>query len=612
MINVNESIQKLKEFKGQHAESIIANGLCLDKRGTNYRCFNSHMHKNNDRTPSMSWDSNLLRFKCFTCNSTLDIYGYYREEMKYSHNDIMKELNISNNDLDKRISNFQSECKKAINLDDKSISYLESRGLSKDTINHFRIKMLNGMIAFPYYQHEIITGYKLRKPLINPGNPKMQSVTGSKFSLFNSQNLNNDYSELIICEGEIDSMTVYECGFKNVVSVGTGANSLNALFENERDFLNKYENLIIVSDNDQSGMNMDEIFLKEFGDKVKFIDKTLYSKNDINEELLLNDKFAVKKIIESGISKIEGLRNLEANPFKGIAQSAGKYIPIGLPTIDEALNQLAPGRVTLIAGRANAGKTVLTKQIIANAISNDNKVFLISGEGDQEMYLSELYQCVIGRNRNYCETVKVNIKFHTQPVKEILESLKEWHKDKLILFDKKDSNFKNTDQLFKMIAKQVKLKKYNLVVFDNLMSLLSASSSEMNSKQADFVQRLHELASSYNTHIILILHPNKQYNPGVDMEFEMISGSSDMANKADNILSVVREYDELKRLSESRDGRIRVLKNRYYSELPEINVKYDKYTGQLMEIKDGVAIGYNFNLVKYIKPDFMSRNRGNK
>src|SRR5699024_5471613 len=32
-----------------------------------------------DKHPSFSWDSKLNRFKCFTCNYTLDILDYYTE-----------------------------------------------------------------------------------------------------------------------------------------------------------------------------------------------------------------------------------------------------------------------------------------------------------------------------------------------------------------------------------------------------------------------------------------------------------------------------------------------------------------------------------------------------
>ncbi len=43
-------------------------------------------------------------------------------------------------------------------------------------------------------------------------------------------------STLIITEGELDCNIIYQCGYSNVTSVGTGANSLDKLFEQERKF----------------------------------------------------------------------------------------------------------------------------------------------------------------------------------------------------------------------------------------------------------------------------------------------------------------------------------------------------------------------------------------
>lgn len=37
------------------------------------------------------------------------------------------------------------------------------------------------------------------------------------------------------------------------------------------------------------------------------------------------------------------------------------------------------------------------------------------------------------------------------------------------------------------------------------------------------------------------------------MDFEQISGSSDLYNKADNIITVIREYDEEKLIQESAE-----------------------------------------------------------
>lgn len=595
-----DHIKQIKDKFGQESEHIIANGLNLIKKGKRYRCPNGFAHRNGDKNPSMSWDPNALQFYCFGCGMKIDLYGYYREHLNYSHQEIVRELlgeeiDYKKTSIQKNRDTFVNEIKKVGPITKECTDYINLRGITDETITRFNLGTYEGHIAFPYYRYEAIVGYKIRKPFKNPGNPKMRSITGSKPFLYNIQNIDIENSELIICEGEFDAMVIDQCGYQNVVSVGAGANSLKTLIEQSKEILDKFQILIIVSDNDEAGSNMDKFFIEEFGNKAKLIDKKLYQRNDINEEYIINGKERIIELIESARFKIEGRRDLEKNPYKGLSARTGKYIPTGLSTIDYGLNDLAPGATTLITGRSNGGKSTFVKQIIANAIDKDNKVYLMSGEGDPEVFLNELYQCVVGRSKEYYNTVKINKRYRKEPKKDILAKLKKWHYKKLTMFNKGDSKLKTIEELISMLEMEIKINNYNLIIIDNLMSILSVQASEKYEQQADFMQRLCDLARAYNTHIILVLHPNKTYKKGEDMDFEQISGTSDLYNKADNIITVIREYDEDK-VSQGINGKIKVLKNRYFADLPSIETFFDKETGLLLERgEDGSILAYNFN-----------------
>ncbi len=308
---------------------------------------------------------------------------------------------------------------------------------------------------------------------------------------------------------------------------------------------------------------------------------------------------------------IEGKRDLDKVPYKGIVKRPGAYISTGIETLDYAINDLAPGCVTLITGRMNGGKTVFVKQIIANAISGGNKVFSISGEGDQELSINALYECAIGRDKRYFDYVKVNKRYHKEPKEFVLRALKRWHEGKLSLFNKGDSKFKTTSELFEMVDYEVRVNHFNLVVIDNLMSILTAKATEKNEAQADFMQKCHDLADLYKIHIILVLHPNKEYRRGNDLEVEQISGTSDLYNKADNIIAVIREYDEDK-TKLGINGRIALLKNRYYPDLIKCDTHFDHETGLLLEIKDNEPMAYMFNWEKYLDEEYRSVSNQDK
>ena len=593
-------IQEIKEKVGQSAEEIISQGLGMQKIGTHYRCPNTLAHKHGDRTPSMGWYKEALQFHCFACNEKIDIYTYYKEYLNYSHDEIVSELlgkeNYKDTEMQKNRDFFMEEARKVTEINEECIKYIETRGIERDTIKQFNLGTYKGLIAFPYYKYDNLIGYKVRKPSKNTGKPKMKNIQGSKPYLFNLQNINIDNPELIICEGEFDCMVIYQCGFTNVVSVGAGANSVNSLLAQAKDFFENFSSIIIISDNDEAGQHMDEAMVEFFGLKAKLVDKSLYTLKDINEEYFKYGKEKIVELIESARFKIEGRRDLDKEPYRGLEQFRNKnYIPTGIKSIDEALNDLAPGCLTLVTGRSNGGKTTFVKQVIANAINKHNKVYLMNGENDTEMLINEIYQTVIGRNEKYYTLVKINKKYRKEPKPSVLKKLQEWHRNKFYIFNKGDSRLKTIDELMAMLENDIKYNQYNLIVIDNLMSILSVNSAEKYEQQADFVQRLCDLAKAYKTHIILVLHPNKTYQKGSEMDFEQISGSSDIYNKADNIIAVTRVYDEEEK-SKGIDGYLQVLKNRYYGELTKVPVVYEKETGLLLELeKNGDMLAYEFN-----------------
>ena len=87
-----DKIQEIKQKYGQQAESIIASGLNLVQKNKKYRCPNTLAHKHGDRDPSMSWHNQASQFYCFACGMKIDLYGYYKEHLNYSHNEIVLSL----------------------------------------------------------------------------------------------------------------------------------------------------------------------------------------------------------------------------------------------------------------------------------------------------------------------------------------------------------------------------------------------------------------------------------------------------------------------------------------------------------------------------------------
>ena len=287
------------------------------------------------------------------------------------------------------------------------------------------------------------------------------------------------------------------------------------------------------------------------------------------------------------------IRNLQTDPYKGISTPIGKFIPTGIPTVDEAINDIVPGSIMILAGRMNGGKSTFIKQIVANAISHDVKVFMMHGEGNQEYFINSLYQCVIGNIPEYYDFVKVNKKYHKEPKKGVLKRLQKWHSDKLTLYKHDEGELIGMTELFDIIKKQIVEKKQELIIIDNLMSMINPRSAEKNEVQAEFFQRCHNIAETYSVAIVVVVHPNKEYRIGAKPSVEHISGTSDIGNKGDTILWIVREYDQ-GIIDSGINGSIEILKIRDYSDIQSVDVHFDKESLVLCEIADTRIKRYNF------------------
>ena len=98
-------------------------------------------------------------------------------------------------------------------------------------------------------------------------------------------------------------------------------------------------------------------------------------------------------------------------------------------------------------------------------------------------------------------------------------------------------------------------KKYGvkLFVIDNLMSRLEENADSLNSDQANFVQRCKDFAIRNKVHVVLLAHPNKEKREITEADPKEgnlaktdISGSNNIANKADNIIAIERVWNDNK------------------------------------------------------------------
>jgi twinkle protein len=201
---------------------------------------------------------------------------------------------------------------------------------------------------------------------------------------------------IIWTEGHVDTLTWYQAGYKNIISVPSGAPSLKAeKFEHEFDYItDKYvqskiaeaELHIISTDGDAPGINLRNHLAILLGkEKCRYINYPAQYK-DVNEVFKGVDK-EDKKLPALGKAGVdECYQNISSFPLKGIVRpqdvraeleviaSDGftKGLGIGVPAIDD-LFTLKRKHFTVITGLPSSGKSVFARWYLTEFIRHNSE-----------------------------------------------------------------------------------------------------------------------------------------------------------------------------------------------------------------------------------------------
>lgn len=544
--------EQLKEMLGNRAKDIISTGLNLH--------LNKHdkalcpLHK--DKNPSMSWDSKALQFHCFGCNENIDIFRYYTEFERMSF--VQAKEKVAEMVGAKAFNKINAANKKNYvlpniqvkELSPEAINYMAKRKIDKQTLDDWRVKQRNWSgkecYVFQYFEDEA-----QRQPVyvsyreIVKGGLKGGCEPNTKAILWGMCHIDKD-KPLVITEGQPDAMVIWQSGYRNVVSVPNGANGFTWI-DNCWEWLQDIKEIIVFADNDDPGIK----FANEVRSKLKNVKITYHEKyKDANEVLYYEGPEKVIEIIDKAINQMpNGLIDVSQLHYKSIFESQSEGIETGFIEYDRHVEDWKLGELTVIFGRNGEGKTTFTSQIIAHSMEKGVKTFLYSGEMSNDKIQNWLYRQLIGNKPEYYDSAKTKYKTKSDIKPEIIKLIKEWHKETLYLYDRSATEAsKSLDAFFDIMKLGAQRYSVKLFVIDNLMAILEENADSLYSDQANFIQRCKDFAVDNQCHVVLLTHPNKEKsevtNGKPNLEKTDISGSNNIANKADNIIAVERNWGE--------------------------------------------------------------------
>lgn len=458
--------------------------------------------------------------------------------------------------------------------------YFESRKISKETVDAFRIAAdSKGNIVFPFYMGGENVFVKFRKPhkqRPEDKSPKEWREPNTKAILFGMDEC--VFSKpLIICEGQIDAMALYEAGIRNVVSVPSGCEDTSWI-ENCWDWLERFKTIILFGDSDDPGRKMVDQVARRLDESRCMIVEDYPDKpsggicKDANEVLYFHGEFAL-------IAMVENAREI---PVKGLI-NLGSVIPVSLdsipnirtkiPKLDWALRGLREGSVTIWTGKPGHGKSTLSGLFALQAVEQDKTVCVYSGELSKEEFQEWINLQCAGSDYIGLKADKDGNPIPCVPY-QVQQRIIQYYDKKIFLFDNEEIFENETEdkailRLFKVAARQHGCK---LFIVDNLMMALAESDEEFKD-QKKFVNSLKKFARKFGVHVAIVAHPRKT-KVGEHLRGEDVGGNSAVNNLADATMVMERPN-------------IRIIKNRATGILCTIECVYCPDSRRIFEADAG-------------------------
>lgn len=193
--------------------------------------------------------------------------------------------------------------------------------------------------------------------------------------------------------------------------------------------------------------------------------------------------------------------------------------------------------VTIWTGVTNAGKTTMLTLIANEAIKQGETVFYFNGEQTPENFLNTLIKQKADAKDIY-EVRKENTPLVSYFVKqEKAMQIKNSYNGKLFIYNNMESR-KINDMLYAMEECR-RLHGTRVFVLDNFMQL-DVDTNDVYQGQSNIMEALRSYAVKYKVHIHLVAHPRKMAEFQTRLSLYDISGSMNLANKAYNVISIMR------------------------------------------------------------------------
>lgn len=424
------------------------------------------------------------------------------------------------------------------------------RGLKEETTKLFGVRHAfdaDGNVIEQYYpctQEGQLVGYKVRE---EPKNFFSIGRTGADVELFMQFKFNRGGKYVLLCEGELDSLSAYQMlseynksrgsDFETaVVSATIGANAKKQIAAQYK-FFDSFENIILCMDNDSAGAKAEEELLKYLPKgKVKIMPRRFKDANEYltkgQQREFIADFYNAKKQVPVGVLPSDQLYERMLNqaavakvPFPPFMQELNDMFVGGLPL----------GHIVNIAADTGIGKTTLVNELIKFWVFNSpHLVGIVSMELDAGQYGEVLLSQHIGKKLSLISSTEDKLEYiKSDRVKAMADELfKNGDDPRFYLLDNRDGSIEEIQDTVEELVVACGCK---IIVLDPLQDILDGLTNE---EQAVFMKWMKGFIKSHGVTFVLINHMRKTPagQNGADSEQNIMGSSTIIKSASGNIL----------------------------------------------------------------------------
>ena len=446
-----------------------------------------------------------------------------------------------------------------------ALQHLIDRGISMETLHHYGVFETNKFfskfekelpaVGFPYFNGDKDKPYAVKYKCTEQKTFCQEGEGGAK-SFFGIQNIEEDAKEICITEGEIDALSIYESGYKNVISVPGGAplkvsdNKIDPKEDKKfsfiwqaKDVLERAEKIIIATDNDAQGVALAEELARRISKIKCFQIKYPSDCKDSNEVLIKHGKDKLKEVVSTAKGwPINGLYDVDHYSdrvdhlyLNGTAQGEST----GFSILDP-LYTICTGQLSIVTGHPSSGKSEFVDAMMVNLAERLKWKFAVcSFENDPPTHIIKLIE------------KKSRTPFFEGPTERLdmndMQNTKKWVGDYFTFIDQNDGEPATIESILERTKIAIMRKGIRGLVIDPYNFIQLKKETTETDAISDMLTKVRQFAKANDIHVWFVAHPAKMMREGglfpVPKGYD-ISGSAAWFAKADVGLSVHRDPEK--------------------------------------------------------------------